>query len=123
MPDLTWIVALIPAFPLVGFLLNVFFIRRERAAGLVACGAVVLSGIVPSDAAVKAFVVNRIGDAGVLLAMMAIFSRLGTLTFFSQNVGGQVVPGFLERVANPDFVSASIGLGVFGTISVVTAIT
>src|SRR5262245_44673120 len=43
MSDLTWIVLLIPAFPLLGFLLNVFFIRRERPAGLIASGAVVLS--------------------------------------------------------------------------------
>src|SRR5262244_2324485 len=46
MSDLTWIVALIPAFPLLGFLLNVFFIRRERPAGLIANAAVVLSFIV-----------------------------------------------------------------------------
>src|SRR5436853_2139063 len=210
MSDVTWIVVLIPAFPLLGFLLNVFFVRRERVAGLVASGAVVLSfiaaiasiyalqslpaqtpridyvlwewitigtfrvpfgllfdqltavmtllitgvggiihiysigyirgdarpirffaymnlfivamlllvmgdnllllflgwegvglcsfllighwfdrrsvppGIVPSEAAVKAFVVNRVGDAGMLLAMIAIFARLGSLSFFSQ---------------------------------------
>ena len=45
MPDLTWIVALIPAFPLLGFLLNALFIRRERAAGLLACVMVALSFI------------------------------------------------------------------------------
>ncbi len=43
MSDLTWIVILIPLFPLLGFLLNVFVIRQERAAGLVASGAVALS--------------------------------------------------------------------------------
>src|SRR5689334_21931087 len=45
MPDLIWIVVLIPAFPLLGFVLNALFIRRERLAGLVASGAVVLSFI------------------------------------------------------------------------------
>ena len=45
MSDLTWIVILIPAFPLLGFLLNTFFIRQERSAGLIASGAVVLSFI------------------------------------------------------------------------------
>jgi NADH-quinone oxidoreductase subunit L len=246
MPDLTWIVVLIPALPLLGFLLNVLFIRSERPAGLVASLAVVLAfiaalasifvlqslpaepkridfvlwewigvgtfrvpfgllfdpltavmtllvtgvgglihiysiaymhgdarpvryfaymnlfivamlflvmgdnllllflgwegvglcsyllighwfdrrsvppGIVPADAAVKAFVVNRIGDAGMLLAMMAIFSRMGTLSFFAQNLGGQVVPGFLERAEELAF--ETINLGIFGTIGVLTAI-
>src|SRR3954469_13862794 len=45
MSDLTWIVILIPAFPLLGFLLNTFLIRQERPAGLIASGAVVLSFI------------------------------------------------------------------------------
>jgi NADH-quinone oxidoreductase subunit L len=34
-----------------------------------------------SDAAKKAFVVNRIGDAGFLIAMFMIFAATGTLTF------------------------------------------
>jgi NADH-quinone oxidoreductase subunit L len=52
-------------------------------------------GIVPSDAAVKAFVVNRVGDAALLLAMAAIFSRMGSLTFFpNQQLG---LPGYLDR--------------------------
>ncbi|NJP05098.1 MAG: NADH-quinone oxidoreductase subunit L [Chloroflexaceae bacterium] len=43
-----------------------------------------------SDAAVKAFVVNRIGDAGMLLAMMTIFAHFGTLSFVGEE-------SFLER--------------------------
>jgi NADH-quinone oxidoreductase subunit L len=256
MSDLTWIVVLIPAFPLLGFLLNALLIRRERAAGLVASGAVALSficsliaiyvlqtlpapaagaaeaaqridfvlwewisvgafrvpfgllfdqltavmtllvtgvgglihiysigyihgdarpvryfaylnlfiaamlflvmgdnmlllflgwegvglcsyllighwfdrrsvppGIVPSEAAVKAFVVNRIGDAGVLLAMMAIFSKLGSLNFFSVDPlhNGQIIPGFLEGAAQAGF--ERVDLGVLGSIGVMTAIT
>jgi len=244
MSDLTWIVVLIPALPLLGFLLNVFFIRSERPAGLIASGAVVLSfvvsliaiyvlqtlpegaeridfvlwewitigslrvpfgllfdqltavmtllvtgiggiihiysigymhgdarpirffaymnlfiaamlflvmgdnllllflgwegvglcsfllighyfdrrsvppGINPSDAAVKAFVVNRIGDAGLLLAMMAIFSAFGTLAFYDQASG---ISGYIPRVEEVDF--QPIDLGALGSIELITAIT
>ena len=261
MSDLTWIVWLIPAFPLLGFLINALFIRRERPAGLIACGAVALSficslvaiyalqtlpvpptpegaaegaeavrridfvlwewisvgglrvpfgllfdqltavmallvtgvgglihiysvgymhgdarpvryfaylnlfiaamlflvmgdnllllflgwegvglcsfllighwfdrrsvppGIVPSEASVKAFVVNRVGDAGMLLAMMAIFSKLGSLNFFPVDPlnDGRVIPGFLERAAQVQ--GEQLSLGVLGSIGVMTAIT
>jgi NADH-quinone oxidoreductase subunit L len=51
------------------------------------------------DAAMKAFVVNRIGDFGVLLAMFMLFNQLGTLEYAKINamapeafpVGGAVV--------------------------------
>jgi NADH-quinone oxidoreductase subunit L len=244
MSDLTWIVVLIPAFPLLGFLLNTFLIRQERPAGLIASGAVVLSfitalisiyvlqtlpegteridfvlwewisigslrvpfgllfdqltavmtllvtgvgglihiysigyihgderpvrffaylnlfitamlflvmgdnmlllflgwegvglcsfllighyfdrrsvppGIVPSDAAVKAFVANRVGDAGMLLAMMAIFAAFGTLTFYGQSSG---IGGYIEGVEEVAF--RPIPLGALGSIQLVTAIT
>jgi NADH-quinone oxidoreductase subunit L len=264
MSDLTWIVWLIPAFPLLGFLVNALFIRRERPAGLIACGAVLLSfvcsliaiyvlqtlaphapegaaegaeaaveaaqridyvlwewisvggfrvpfgllfdqltavmallvtgvgglihiysigymhgdarpvryfaylnlfiaamlflvmgdnllllflgwegvglcsfllighwfdrrsvppGIVPAEASVKAFVVNRVGDAGMLLAMLAIFSKLGSLNFFSVDPlqNGQIIPGFLERASQVGF--EQLSLGVLGSINVMTAIT
>src|SRR5215216_551072 len=225
MSDLTWIVILIPALPLLGFLLNTFVIRNERQAGLVASGAVVLAfvasliaiyvlqtlpegqqridyvvwewmsigafrvpfgflfdqltavmallvtgvgglihifsigymhgdvrplryfgylnlfivamlflvmgdnmlllflgwegvglcsfllighwfdrrsvppGIVPSEAAVKAFVVNRIGDTGILLAMMALFASFGSLSFYNQTVGGAEIVGYLDSAS------------------------
>lgn len=53
-------------------------------------------------AAVKAFVVNRIGDAGLLLAMMAIFALTGSLTFYSQThpSGEGVLPGFLDSTSS-----------------------
>src|SRR6266540_586991 len=249
MSDLTLIVVLIPAFPLLGFLLNTFFIRRERSAGLIASGAVVLSfivslisiyvlqtlpqgtaridkvlwewisvgafrvpfgflfdqltavmtllvtgvggiihiysigyirgdvrpvrffaymnlfiaamlflvmgdnllllflgwegvglcsfllighwfdrrsvppGIVPSEAAVKAFVVNRVGDAGMLLAMIAIFAKFGSLSFFSNDPlrNGQIITGYLER---PEQLGSQVvSLGIFGTIGMATLIT
>jgi NADH-quinone oxidoreductase subunit L len=252
MPDLTWIVVLIPVFPLLGFLLNALLIRRERAAGLLACLMVALSfictlvaiyvlqglpaaaapapppridfvlwewlsvgafrvpfgllfdqltavmallvtgvggiihiysigyihgdarpvrffaymnlfiaamlflimgdnmlllflgwegvglcsfllighwfdrrsvppGIVPSEAAVKAFVANRVGDAGMLLAMLAIFSNFGSLSFYTQNVGATPIGGFLERA--PEIGGKLIGLGVLGSITAISAIT
>jgi NADH-quinone oxidoreductase subunit L len=52
---------------------------------------------VPSSAAVKAFVVNRVGDAAILLAMMAIFVKFGTLNFFDVTVGGIEMQGFVEN--------------------------
>lgn len=54
-------------------------------------------GLVPSGAAVKAFVVNRIGDAAFILAMTAIFARFGSLNFFNVELGGQVFQGFIEN--------------------------
>jgi NADH-quinone oxidoreductase subunit L len=224
---LTWLIWLIPLLPLVGFLLNVFFIRQERAAGLVASAMVVASflvtlvatfmlGALPEKerliqsvawdwittgriyvpfaimfdpltavmtllvtgvgalihiysmgymhgdarvvryfaylnlfvtmmlflvmannmlllflgwegvglcsflligfwferkvaaaAAVKAFVVNRIGDAAFILAMLAIFSNFGTLNFYDLEHQGQVVPGFLERI--PEIAGLTFG--------------
>ncbi|MCS6886574.1 NADH-quinone oxidoreductase subunit L [Chloroflexus sp.] len=51
-----------------------------------------------SAAAVKAFVVNRIGDAAFILAMLAVFAYFGTLNFYGDGEGGQL--GFLERVSD-----------------------
>ncbi|NTV65584.1 MAG: NADH-quinone oxidoreductase subunit L, partial [Oscillochloris sp.] len=50
------------------------------------------------EAAVKAFVVNRVGDAAFILAMLAIYDSFGTLNFYAVEVARQVQAGFLERV-------------------------
>ncbi len=50
-----------------------------------------------SAAAVKAFVVNRIGDAAMLLAMMAIFFKFGSLNFFDTVVNGVELMGFVQH--------------------------
>ena len=77
-------------------------------------------GIVPSDAAVKAFVVNRVGDAGMLLAMMAIFSRLWHAVVL-QPESAMAITGYLERAEEVAF--QPIGLGAFGSVQLITAIT
>lgn len=58
-------------------------------------------------AAVKAFVVNRLGDAAFILAMLAIYANFGTLNFYEVTVAGEVQPGFLERV--PEIIGQSFG--------------
>ncbi len=80
-------------------------------------------GIVPSEAAVKAFVANRVGDAGMLMAMFAIFKNFGSLSFYPVDPlhNGQIIPGFLEQASSLSGVQVS--LGVFGSIGVMTAIT
>ncbi|KPV52295.1 NADH-quinone oxidoreductase subunit L, partial [Kouleothrix aurantiaca] len=75
-------------------------------------------GIVPSEAAVKAFVANRVGDAGMLLAMMAIFATFGTLTFYGQGSG---IGGYLEGAEQAR--SQVVNVGIFGAMSMVTLIT
>ncbi|NCC31893.1 MAG: NADH-quinone oxidoreductase subunit L, partial [Chloroflexia bacterium] len=74
---------------------------------------------VASAAAVKAFVVNRIGDAAFLLAMLAIFSYFGTLTFYDVEVDGQIIPGFLAQVPNilgqtfgPEWQTIAVATGI-----------
>ncbi|NTU82433.1 MAG: NADH-quinone oxidoreductase subunit L [Chloroflexales bacterium] len=59
------------------------------------------------EAAVKAFVVNRIGDAAFILAMLAIYSHFKTLNFYTVQVGGDIQPGFLERV--PEILGLTFG--------------
>jgi NADH-quinone oxidoreductase subunit L len=43
------------------------------------------------EAAKKAFVMNRIGDWGVLMAMFLIFTLTGTISFFDKTVDGEQV--------------------------------
>ena len=73
-------------------------------------------GIVPSEASVKAFVANRVGDAGLLLAMMAIVSNFGTLSFF----GVDGTSGFISRLTDASFIT--VNLGIFGKIGLVSGI-
>jgi NADH-quinone oxidoreductase subunit L len=66
---------------------------------------------VATPAAAKAFIVNRIGDAAMLLAMMAIFFQFETLTFFHEGAG------FLETAEHmqvSSIVSFLLLIGVTG---------
>ncbi|HMO58411.1 MAG TPA: NADH-quinone oxidoreductase subunit L, partial [Roseiflexaceae bacterium] len=78
----------------------------------------VAPGIVPSEAAVKAFVVNRVGDAAFLLAIILVFSRLGSISFFPNEALG--INGYLERA--PELAFTQVGIGFLGSIGVITAI-
>ncbi|MBD0372934.1 MAG: NADH-quinone oxidoreductase subunit L [Pyrinomonadaceae bacterium] len=51
------------------------------------------------DAAKKAFVMNRIGDWGVVIGVMLIFFLTGSISFFDKTVGGAEVYSALARIA------------------------
>ncbi|HBP81267.1 MAG TPA: NADH-quinone oxidoreductase subunit L, partial [Planctomycetaceae bacterium] len=53
-----------------------------------------------STAANKAFIVNRVGDFGMLIGLMALWGGLGTLHFGDSvsSATGQVEPGLFELV-------------------------
>ena len=63
-----------------------------------------------NDAAIKAFVTNRVGDFGFALGIMACFHFLGTIqffpthagdvAFFSAEVGGALVDGVLHNLSH-----------------------
>ena len=51
-----------------------------------------------STAANKAFIVNRIGDFGMLIGLMALWGALGTLHFADHSVQGEQQPGLFSLV-------------------------
>ncbi|HYO91582.1 MAG TPA: NADH-quinone oxidoreductase subunit L, partial [Pyrinomonadaceae bacterium] len=51
------------------------------------------------DASKKAFIMNRIGDWGVIIGVMLIFFLTGSISFFDKNVGGTDVVSALGRIA------------------------
>ena len=56
---------------------------------------------VAGDAAKKAFIVNRIGDFGFMIATFLVFTTFGTISFVTKNIGGQEVASFLTQAASP----------------------
>ncbi len=80
---------------LCSYLLIGYYIRRQEA----------------GDAAKKAFVVNRIGDFGYMIAMFLVFVTFGTISFVAKNG----VPGFLEQ-------SSGRPVEAIWTVGVMTAI-
>lgn len=57
-----------------------------------------------SNAANKAFIVNRVGDVGMIIGLMALWSSLGTFTFGDQPdaVSGKTQPGIFSLVRPAD---------------------
>ncbi len=51
------------------------------------------------EAAKKAFVMNRIGDWGVLIGVFLIFTMTGSISFYDKVVGGETVPSALDAIA------------------------
>jgi NADH-quinone oxidoreductase subunit L len=52
-----------------------------------------------SDAGKKAFIVNRIGDTGFLLAIFLIATTFGTIRFTSQGLDASVFPGVMQTLS------------------------
>ncbi len=69
---------------LCSYLLIGYYIKRDEA----------------RKAAKKAFVMNRIGDWGVLMGMFLIFTLTGTISFFDKTVDGIQVQSVFTWVAN-----------------------
>jgi NADH-quinone oxidoreductase subunit L len=80
---------------LCSYLLIGYYFRRQEA----------------NDAAKKAFIVNRIGDFGYMVAIFTAFYFFGTITFFSTGS----LPGLLEQ-------AASRPIETFGTFGVMTTV-
>jgi NADH-quinone oxidoreductase subunit L len=54
-----------------------------------------------ADAGEKAFIVNRIGDAGLLLGLLLVAATFGTVRFTSQGLGDPTAfPGILQSLAS-----------------------
>src|SRR5215471_17405122 len=56
---------------------------------------------VAGSAAKKAFVMNRIGDFGFMIATFLVFTTFGTISFVTKNINGAEVPSFLAQAASP----------------------
>ncbi|HEU0174949.1 MAG TPA: NADH-quinone oxidoreductase subunit L [Blastocatellia bacterium] len=55
---------------------------------------------VAGSAAKKAFVMNRIGDFGFMIATFMVFTTFGTISFVSKNINGQEIQSFLAQAAS-----------------------
>ena len=69
---------------LCSYLLIGYYIKRDEA----------------REAAKKAFVMNRIGDWGVLMGIFLIFTLTGSISFFDKTVGGEEVQSVFTFVVN-----------------------
>ncbi len=84
---------------LCSYLLIGYYIRRKEA----------------GDAAKKAFITNRVGDFGYMIAMFLAFTTFGTISFVDKTVGGEIVRSLLSQAAERPFEA----FGVFGVMTVI----
>ncbi|HLM01663.1 MAG TPA: proton-conducting transporter membrane subunit, partial [Pyrinomonadaceae bacterium] len=68
---------------LCSYLLIGYYIKRDEA----------------RRAAKKAFVMNRIGDWGVLIGVFLIFAMTGSISFYDKTIGGEQVQSSLNLIA------------------------
>jgi NADH-quinone oxidoreductase subunit L len=91
---------------LCSYLLIGYYIKRDEA----------------REAAKKAFVMNRIGDWGVLMAIFLIFTLTGSISFFDKTVDGQQVHSVftfvLENMSAEPFTWGAIFAGGLTSIGV-----
>ncbi|MBA2620325.1 MAG: NADH-quinone oxidoreductase subunit L [Acidobacteria bacterium] len=90
---------------LCSYLLIGYYIKRDEA----------------RRAAKKAFVMNRIGDWGVLMGMFLIFTMTGSISFYDKVVGGETVQSslvLLGQMAQEPFAAGAIFAGGITTIAV-----
>jgi NADH-quinone oxidoreductase subunit L len=90
---------------LCSYLLIGYYIKRDEA----------------REAAKKAFVMNRIGDWGVLMGVFLIFTLTGSISFYDKVVDGQTVNSSLNliaRMASDPFTAGAIVAGGITSIAV-----
>ncbi|MGH9754019.1 MAG: NADH-quinone oxidoreductase subunit L [Blastocatellia bacterium] len=68
---------------------------------------------VAGAAAKKAFVMNRIGDFGFMIATFLIFTTFGTISFVAKDINGHQVQSFLAQVAS----SPGVAVGTLTAIA------
>ena len=90
---------------LCSYLLIGYYIKRDEA----------------RRAAKKAFVMNRIGDWGVLMGVFLVFSMTGSISFYDKVVDGTAVPSALNligQMAQEPFALGAIAAGGITSIAV-----
>ena len=90
---------------LCSYLLIGYYIKRDEA----------------RRAAKKAFVMNRIGDWGVLMGMFLVFTLTGSISFYDKVVGGETVNSSLNiiaQMAQEPFTAGAIVMGGITSIAV-----
>jgi NADH-quinone oxidoreductase subunit L len=55
---------------------------------------------VAGSAAKKAFIINRIGDFGFMIASFLVFTTFGTISFVTKNINGHEVQSFLAQATS-----------------------